>query len=378
MIFTCDKNQLQNALGLVSRIVSTRTTLSILECVLITATQGKGITISASDLEISIVTKEIPAEVEQSGSVALDAKLFSDIVRKLSGDFITIEVDDNFMALCKSGRSRLKIHGQPPDEFPVIELDKINNGIINNKYELKTNVLRDMIRQTIFSVSLDQSKLVLTGELVEIKDSELRIVAVDMFRISYRAEKLEGNTENMSVVVPGKAMSELARILPAEGEISEVNFYFADSKWAVFETNEFLMVSRLLEGDFVRYEQIFNDDFATLVTVDKVQLIGAFERAMLMSVDGRTPTTALEIKDNDMIVSANNERGNVNDGIPCDMDGKDIVIYFNPRYFVEALKAIDDEKVIIKFNTQLSPCTIRGAESEDGGKYLIVPLRPPN
>jgi len=373
MIFTCEKQQLQDALALVVRVVSSRTTLSILECVLLTATEDEGITLCASDLEVSIETKPISAEVERGGSVALDAKLFTDIVRKLSGDFVTIEVDENFTALCKSGRSRLKISGQPPDEFPTIEMEQINEGVVNTRYALKTSVLRDMIRQTIFSVSLDQSKIVLTGELLEIKENSLRIVAVDMFRISYRAEKLEGASDDVSAVVPGKAMNELSRILPSED--SEVSFYFTP-KWAVFEADTFMMVSRILEGDFVRYEQIFNEDFSTAVIVNRVQLLSAFERAVLVAVDNRMPPTQLEIHDNDLLITAHNERGQVNDGIPCETDGKELTIHFNPRYFIEALRAIEDERVELKFNTQLSPCTIRGAEEGSDFKYLIVPLRP--
>jgi len=137
------------------------------------------------------------------------------------------------------------------------------------------------------------------------------------------------------------------------------------------------MVSRLLEGEFVRYDQIFNEDFNTSVVVNRIQLLSAFERAVLVAVDNRMPPTQIDINDDDLLIKAHNERGQVNDGIPCETDGKDLSIHFNPRYFIEALRAIEDEKVVIKFNTQLSPCTIRGADSDIDCKYLIVPLRPP-
>lgn len=374
MIFTCDKQSLQDALTLVVRAVSTRTTMSILECVLLTATEN-GVILCASDLEVTIETKAIPAQVESVGSIALDAKLFTDIVRKLSGQSITIEVDETFTALCKGGRSRLKISGQPPDEFPLI--DELEIGIVNERYSLKTLVLKDMIKQTIFSVSLDQSKMVLTGELLEIKENILRMVAVDMFRISYRAEKLDetGGTPEYSAVVPGKSMNELSRILPAD-EDDIVNFFFTP-KWAVFETDGFRLVSRLLEGDFVRYDQIFNEDFITAVTVDRVQLLNAFERAVLVAIESRMPPTQLDIKNDDILITAHNERGQVNDGVPCEMDGKELTIHFNPRYFIEALRVIEDERVVLKFNTPLSPCTLRGEDESIDCKYLIVPLRPP-
>jgi len=372
MTFTCDKQQLQDALALVTRATSTRTTLSILECVLLSAGDD-GLTLVASDLEIYIKAKPIPAEVNAPGSIALDAKLFTDIVRKMPGDFVTIETDEAYTALCKSGRSRLKISGQPPDEFPVI--DEAEIGVANNGYVLKSQTLKEMIRQTIFSISQDQSKLVLTGELLEIKENTLSIVAVDMFRISYRAHALSEGDMEYRAIVPGKSMNELVRILPASEE-EDVNFFFT-AKWAVFETSGFTMVSRLLEGEFIRYDQIFNEDFTTAVTVDRVQLLNAFERAILVAVEGRMPPTQLDVTNDELLISVHNERGQVNDGIPCETDGTELSIHFNPRYFIEALRVIDDERVVLKFNTQLSPCTLKGESDSVDCKYLIVPLRPP-
>jgi len=352
--------------------------MSILECVLVTAT-ADGISLTASDKELTIQTKHITAEVDSVGSVALDAKLFSDIVRKLPGDFVTIEIDETNTALCKSGRSSLKIVGLPGEEFPLPDVNTIKseNGV---SYTLKSHILKDMIKQTIFAVSLDQSRPVLTGELMAIKDNALRIVAVDMFRISYAAQLLEGDFADADAVVPGKALNELSRILPGAGqgedEEAVVNLFFTD-KNVVFENDTFTMVSSLLEGDFVRYDQIFNEDFATLVTVNRAALLSAFERAILVAVENRMPPTKLEINNNDLLISVQNERGQVNDGLPCDTDGNELTIHFNPRYFIEALKAIDTENVMLRFNSQLSPCIIKGVDSNVDCKYLIVPLRPP-
>lgn len=371
MILTCDKNKLQDALALVGRAVSARTTSPILECVLLTAT-ADGLTLVGNDKEICIQTATIDAQVEQEGAIALDAKLFTDIVRKITGSSIVIEADEKYNAICKSGRSRLKMSGQPADEFPVVSEGELNETA--TRYKIRSNLLRDMIKQTIFSVSLDSTKPILTGEKMEIKNNILEIVAIDMFRISYCSADMDGNDSESSAVVPGRALNELSRILPDSDE--EVSFYFTGSK-AVFETSEFLLVSGLLTGDFIRYDQIYNEDFSTMVVTDRVQLLNAFERAILVASEGRMLPVKMEIKDDDLTISAQSDRGQADDGIPCETEGKDLTIYFNPKYYIDVLRAIEEDRVLIKFNTALSPCNIRGLDSERGFRYLIVPLRPP-
>ena len=372
MTLTCDKQQLQDALGLAVRAVSPRTTMPILECVLLKAEPGVGLTLSASNLEINIDTSPIPAEIGVGGSIALDAKLFSEIVRKMPGDVVSISVDEKNSVQVKSGRSRLMILGQHADEFPVMkESDLVP---VNEGYVLKAQTLRDMIRQTIFSVSTDQSKLVLTGELIEVKDNSMRMVAVDMYRISYKDTPLPEGSVDSKAVVPAKALSELSRMLPAD-ENEGVSIQLTDKR-IVFRAGTFTLTSNLLEGEFIRYDQIFNEDFITVVEVNRSDLLSAFERAILVATENKMLPIKLEINDDDLTISANSERGETEDGIPCQTDGKPLVISFNPRYFIEALRAVEDERIVLKFNTQLSPCTIRGLEDTSDYKYLIVPLRP--
>jgi len=374
MNLICDKQQLQDALALAGRAVSVRTTMPILECVLLTALEGGGLTLSGNDKEISIDTAVIPAQVDEPGRIALDAKLFTEIVRKLSGESIAIETDDKNNAICKSGRSRLKIAGQSGDEFPMIPESEISN--VEHRYTIKAPLLKDMIRQTIFSVALDQSKLILTGELMEIKNNVLQMVAIDMFRISYRMEALPENTADAKAVVPGRALNELSRILPS-GEDENVNFFFTENR-AVFETSGFRLVSSLLVGDFIRYDQIHNEDFTTMVVVNRAELLSAFERAVLVAMENRMLPIKMDIQDDDLTITSQSDRGHVEDGVPCQTEGKDLTIHFNPKYFIDALRVIEEEQVVLKFNTVLSPCTIKGKDTEAGHKYLIVPLRPPS
>ena len=371
MILNCDKQNLLDALTLAGRAVSARTVIPVLECVLLIAKED-GLTIIGNDKEIYIETAAIPAQVDEPGGIALNAKLFTDIVRKMSGDSIVIETDENFSAVCKSGRSRLKIMGQAPEEFPTIPENEL--GDANARYSISGGTLKGMIRQTIFSVAQDTVKPVLTGEKLAIKNNVLEIVAIDMFRISYCAAEIGENTTECEAVVPGKALNELSRILPDDGE---VNFFFTENR-AVFEADGFRLVSTLLAGDFIRYDQIYNEDFSTMVITDRVQLLNAFERAVTVAMENRMLPVVMEINDDDLTITSRSDRGDAFDGVSCETDGKDLTIHFNPKYFIEALRAIEEERVIMKFNNQHSPCTIRGMESEKGFRYLIVPLRSPS
>jgi len=372
MTITCDKQQLQDALSLAIRAVSVRTSMPILECVLLTAQEGIGLTLSASNLEITINTSPISADINIPGSIALDAKLFSEIIRKMPGEMVSITVDDTNSVHVKSGRSRLMILGQSGDEFPIMsetELVPINQG-----YILKAQTIKDMIRQTIFSVSSDQSKMVLTGELIEVKDNTIRMVAVDMFRISYKSTPLEGESVNYKAVVPSKALGELSRMLPSD-ENEDVSIQLTEKR-IIFTSKNFTLISNLLEGEFIRYDQIFNEDFSTAIEVNRNDLLNAFERAILVATENKILPIKLDISDENLVISAKSERGQTEDEINCKTDGKDLRISFNPKYFIEALRAVEDEIVVLKFNTQLSPCTIRGTEEGSDYKYLIVPLRP--
>jgi len=372
----CGTDVLLEALNLVGRAVPSRTTLPILECVLLTAEEGVGITLSASDMEMCIVTTPIAADIEVSGSVALNAKLFTDIIRKMPGDYVQIETDDRLITKCKCGQAKLEIAGLPADEFPAIPEEELEAA--QDRYTIKSAVFRDMVKQTIFSVSIDPSKAVLTGELLEITDNLLRVVSVDMFRISYRAYAFEGEVPNSSAVVPAKALSELSRAISGDTE-DELTFYFTNKR-VMFETDSFTMSSRLLEGEFIRYNQIFNQDFTTAAVIERSVLLGSLERSVLVAMENRQISITLDIRDDVLVITSQSEKGQTYDEIPCETDGTDIKIYFNPRYLIEALRAIEEEKIVLKLNTPKSPCTIQSVTGETvtDYKYLIVPLRGPS
>ena len=372
MKLVCEKVKLQDALTLVGRTVPGRANLSILECVLLTAEEGVGITLYANDTEMSINTAPISADVDTSGAVALNARLFTEIIRKMPGDYVHIETDERFMTVCRSGQAKLEILGFHPEEFPLISPEEMGEADV--KYSVKAAILRDMIRQTIFSVSIDPSKVILTGELLEIKENTMRLVAVDMFRISYRSYPLSGDVADASVVIPAKALNELSRAIAGDTE-EEITFYFTDRR-AFFCAEGFTLSVRLLEGDFIRYNQIFNKDFTTSVVIDRQTLLGSLERSVLVAMENKQISITLDIRDDLLVITSDSEKGNTYDEIPCETDGSDLDIFFNPRYLLDVLKAIDEEKIILKFNTRRSPCTIVSVndESPTDYKYIIVPL----
>jgi len=370
MKIRCAKERLVDGLSLVGRTVSARTTMPILECILLTADEN-GLRLTANDLEMSIETAPLEAEVTETGNVALEAKLFSEIIRKMPGDEIEIETKENNETTCKSGRARFTIRGMPGDEFPVADEMERSSG-----YEIPAKELREMIRQTIFSVAVEDSKPVLTGELLQHRDNALNIVAVDGFRISYRRLDLPESSvdisDAMSVVIPAKALHELSRVLPTDAADS-VSFYYTDKR-IVFDLPQFTFVSRLLEGEFIRYDQIFNEDFTTNVTMTRQDFLSGLERATLVARESKKSPVKLEIAENSVIITSNTEMGTAFDEVQAEVDGSTLEIAFNPRYLIDALRAIEEKQIIIRFTTGLSPCIIRGLES-DAAKYLILPLR---
>ena len=375
MKIICNKNILQEALGLVGRAIAQRSTLPILECILISADDKEGLILRGSDREISIDTAPISVEIQREGKVALDAKLFTEIIRKMPGEYVDIETDDKLITTCKSGFAKLKIPGLPGDEYPINDPNDLK--LIGDNYVLDAGKLRDIIRQTIFSVSVDPSKKVLNGELFQVIDNDLRVVAVDMYRIAYRSIRLTESGQDITVVIPPKALHELSRILPQEaGET--VKFYLSEKK-AVFQTKQFTLVTSLLEGSFIRYDQIFNEDFLTVITCNRAAILDAFERSVLVARGTDLLPIDMHISNDSVFISSGTERGQASEEFYCDIEGQELKIRINPRYLIEALRVISDEIVALKFNLSLSPVVIRGVEEDktDYYKYLIVPLKSP-
>ncbi|WP_242864139.1 DNA polymerase III subunit beta [Anaerotignum neopropionicum] len=362
----CNKDLLLQYINIVNKAVSNRTTLPILECILLTADE-KGFLLTGNDLELGIKTASIEAEIFEQGEIAIEARIFNDIIRRLNGENVTITTDEKNAVNILCGSSEFTIMGQSGEDFPALpEVEQ------NQAYTLKQNNLRNMIRQTIFSIAQDNAKPVLTGELFEFNGDFFSIVSVDGYRISYRKNNLISSFQKTEVIVPGKTLSELNKILSQEDE-ELVSVYITD-KHILFDLGTAIMVSRLIDGDFIRYEQSFSEDYKTEILVNKNELIQSLERASLVSRDNRKTPVRFQIKSKSLEITAKSDMGTAFEEISAEIDGQEITIAFNPRYFIEALRSIDEERVRIHFTASLSPCTILPVEG-DSYKYLILPLR---
>lgn len=366
MKIKCAKSVLIDYINIVNKAVTGRTTLPILECILLTADEN-GFRLLANDLELGIETKNIDAEIEKFGSVALNAKMFNDIIRSLPGETVSISVNEQYITLIKSGKSEFKILGLSGEEFPYLtEVER------EQEYIVPAVTLRDMIRQTIFSVSKDESKTYMTGELFEISDNILSIVSVDGFRVSLCTFGLEAEIPDISAILPAKTLDEISKILPQE-DASEVSIYFTE-KHALFDMENCRVVSRLIEGEFMNYRNVFTEDYTTIINVDREQLSSSIDRSSLISRDSKKMPVKLSIAGGRLVITSNTELGNAYDEMSVEQDGVDLEIAFNPKFITDVLKQISEERITMQFTTPLSPCIIKGVESRDF-KYLILPLR---
>lgn len=361
LVFT--KSNLNKAVGIVMKAIPSRTTMSILECILIDATTNT-IKFTGNDMELGIETI-VEGEILEKGKVAIDAKLFSEIVRKLPDNDITIETDSNYTAFITCEKSKFNIAGKSGDDFsylPIIEKDKM--------ISLSQFTLRETINQTIFSTSPNDNNKMMTGELFEVENNNLKVVGLDGHRIAIRNVKLEGRADYVKVVIPGKTLQEISKILSTDAE-SMVNLYFTNNH-VLFEFDNTLVVSRLIEGDYFKINQMLSSDYETKVTINKKEFLDSIDRANLLIKEGDKKPIIINIHDGSLDVNVNSAIGSLNEDIDIEKEGKDIMIGFNPKFLIDALRVIDDENVNIYLVNPKAPCFIR--DKEENYIYLILPV----
>lgn len=365
MHIICNQEILNHNVNLVQKAISNKSTSPILENILLICDED-GFRLLATDLQIGIETTNIQSEIIKNGIIALDAKIFSEIIRKLPKNDIEIIVDEKNITTITCGKAKFEILGVNAADFP-----RLPNIEKDQSFKINCNVLRDMIRKTIFSVAIIESKPALMGELFEISSNNLNIVAVDGHRIAFIKHEISNNI-NIDVIIPPKTLSEISKIMPSNNE-DEIELFFTN-KHVLFQTSEFILVSTLLEGDFIKYEQIFTEDYKTKINVNRSSLISSIERGMLLSKESQRTPIKLEITDDLMIITSNTEIGKCYEELEINVEGDLVEIAFNPKYLLDSLKSIENENVELFFTTSLSPCIIKG-EGELDQKYLILPLR---
>lgn len=363
MKFVCSKANLLAGLQVVSKAVPSKTTMSILECILVDCSENQ-IKLTANDMELGIETI-IEGDILEKGIIALDAKIFLEIVRKLPDSDITLATDSSYHTTITCEKAKFNIAGKSGEDFSYLPLIERNDSIIVSQFTLK-----EVVRQTIFSIADNENNKLMTGELFEINGNELKVVSLDGHRISIRKIVLKNEYTPKKVVVPGKTLNEISKILSGDTD-KDVTIFFTD-KHIVFEFDNTTVVSRLIEGEYFRIDQMLSNDYETKVTINKKELLSCIDRATLLIKEGDKKPIIINITDNSMELKINSTLGSMNEDIDIDKVGKDLMIGFNPKFLIDALRVIDDEQITIYLVNPKAPCFIR--DEENNYIYLILPV----
>lgn len=363
MKIVCSKSNLLNGVQTVSKAVPNKTTMSILECILINADQGF-ITLTANDMELGIETT-IDGNILEKGMIAIDAKIFLDIVRKLPDNDITIVTDDNYKTTITCEKAKFNIIGKSGEDFSFLPDIEREDSVVISQFSLK-----EVIRQTLFSISDNDSNKLMTGELFEINGNVLRVASLDGHRISIRKIELKDNYDPKKVVVPGKTLSDVSKIIPGNAD-SDV-FIFLTQKHIVFEFDQTMVVSRLIEGEYFKIDQMLSSDYETKIKVNKKELLNCIDRATLLVKEGDKKPIIINFTEEKMELRINSLLGSMNEDIDIEKNGKDLMIGFNPKFLIDALRVIDDEDVELYMVNPKAPCFIKNME--ESYIYLILPV----
>ena len=363
MKLICSKANLLKGVNIVSKAVPSKTTMSILECILIDASANE-IKFTANDMELGIETI-VEGEILEKGIVAIDAKVFSEIVRKLPDNDVTIDTDSNYQISITCEKANFHISGKSGEDFSYLPYIEKTDFISLSQFTLK-----EVIRQTIFSIADNDNNKLMTGELFEIHNNEFKVVSLDGHRISIRKIELKDSYPDRKVIVPGKSLQEVSKILSGETD-EEVRIFFTGNH-IVFEFDNTMVVSRLIEGEYFKINQMLSSDYETKFVINKKELLSCIDRATLLVKEGDKKPIIFRITDEDMEISINSQLGSMKEDIDIQKEGKDILIGFNPKFLIDALRVIDDENITIYMVNPKAPCYIR--DDEQKYIYLILPV----
>ena len=362
MKIICSKSNLLKSVSISLKAVPSKTTMPILECILIEVSDR--IKLTATDMELGIETY-VDGTILEEGKIALEAKLFYEYIRRLPDSEISIETNEAFQAVIRCEKSKFSISGKSGDDFSLLPEVERSHGITLSQFTIK-----EVIRQTIFSTVENESTKLMSGELFEINGDVLKVVSLDGHRISIRNVTLKENHDLIKVVVPGKTLNDVSKIL--DGGVEDmVDIYFTD-KHVLFEFNETKVVSRLLEGEYYKINQMLTNDYETKIMINKKELLDCIDRASLLIRESDKKPIIMNMKNDEMYIKIDSSIGSMNEELDTRKEGKDLIIGFNPKLLMDALRVIDDEEVSIYFINQKAPCYIK--DDEESYRYVILPV----
>lgn len=363
MKFICEKQKLQEGISISSKAITGKTTMPILEGIYISAKDNQ-LKLIGSDMDVSIETM-VDADIKEEGSIVIDSRIFGEIIRKLPNSEIIIETLENEIIQITCQKSVFNLVYMNGDEYP--ELPKINESL---SVEVPQNILKSMIRGTSFAIAQDETRPILQGILFEVKDKKLNLVALDGYRLAIRTEFLD-NDNNIEVVIPGKTLNEVSRILEDISDIVKITF---TDNHILFNLSNTKIISRLLDGKFVNYSSLLPQEYKILLDVKKQELQNCIERASLMAKDSNSNLIKLDIQEENMIITSNSQLGKVREELNINLQGGEIQIAFNSKYLLDVLKNIEDDEVKLEMTSGVSPCVIK-CKNIDNSKYLVLPVR---
>jgi DNA polymerase-3 subunit beta len=359
------RDQLRNAIGNVQSVVSTRSTLPMLQYVLMVA-KNNTLKLIATDLEVGIECVVECDEMRQEGTVTLPCKKLHEVVNILPQGAVNIAASESNAVLLTSGVVRYKLMGMPPDEFP-----KSPEVKREKTFSIAQSLLKEMLKKVSFSISTDPNRINITGLLLALTQSQLRLVSTDGRRLSYARHKLENAPDgDVSYIIPRKTVSELERLL---GDDGDVNIFLSDNQIA-FEFGNLLIISNLIDAIFPNYEQVVPKGYDKKVIAEKEPFAVATKRAQILTTD-RYNLVKYEINQGKMVVTTNSpEVGEVKDELDVEYQGESISIGFNPEFVLDVLKIVDEDKVTIELKDSQSSGLLKPVENEDY-MYVVMPVR---
>jgi DNA polymerase-3 subunit beta len=366
MNLTITKDQIIAGLQAVQNVVSTRTTLPILSNVLIRA-EGSHVEFTATDLDVTVACK-VEAKVVKPGATTLPVKKLFGIVRELQGE-IEIETDDKNLSSIRSGSSFFKIHGLAADEFPPLPKFKDDKKVSQPQENI-----RAMIRKTSFAVSTDESRYVLNGIFISLKEGKMTFVATDGRRLALVDEEVDISEKSAGeFIVPAKAITELNRLLQDKGDV-ELKFGENQASFALKNENGFsvLLITKLIEGNYPNYRQVIPGEAKERIPVGREELVQALRRAEIMTSE-KANSVKLSFGKNVLTITANSpEVGEARETMAINYKGKELAIAFNPRYLIDPLNALTEDEVFIELIDELSPGVIK---INGPFLYVVMPMR---
>lgn len=363
MKFSCNQKDFSSAVTNVQRAVSTKTNLPALEGILIKAEDGK-ITLCGYDLEIGITTF-IECNVQEKGEIVVSAKLLGDIVRRLPENTVNIETDEKMIVYINSGKAEYNIVGISSEEYP--ELPRVEEM---EKISINGNIIKSMIKQTVFAISDDLTKPIYTGSLFDIENNMLKIVSVDGFRMAVRQETINSE-QNSKFVVPGKTLSEILKLTSDEENDVEI---IIGQRHAVFNIENYSIISRLIEGNFLDYKSTIPAENKTEIVINTRSFIAAVERMSLLISDKIQSPIRCVVDDTQVKLFCSTAIGKANDSITANINGENVEIGLNCRYLLDALKNTETDEVKVQLNGSLTPMKIVPIQG-DSFVFLVVPMR---